>query len=288
MYKIMDNSSNIDKSIFYRNLIEIFKKRKYSLYVKKSTKFLEYLPNEIHIKFMRALSYRSLFKFDEAIEEFKKILEISDDIHTKMELFKTYYFLNMYEKALEMIEDLYDKYNRTNKLYIMELIMRKQLNKPIYDKHNLGSTYLVKQIMLYSKKKLICKIYDDKVVDYIKKESIPIPENININVLIQKMVYLIDNSKKALVFDAFEVHTFSLSNLGFSNNNVCNYIEAYVIPNTKNIVSIMPTLYPKSNFIYDLNIYRDKIFKEEPKEKVKRISQVDRFKNRYSDRYSDI
>ena len=55
----------------------------------------------------------------------------------------------------------------------------------------------------------------------------------------------------------------------------CNYLRVVVVPNTNDIITIYPTTTAPKDYITNINIDYSKLFKEE--EKVKKLSQIDKF-----------
>ena len=88
-------------------------------------------------------------------------------------------------------------------------------------------------------------------------------------------------SDKALYPGFFEdIYTFKYNMCGKDNGKLVNYFKATVFHNTDNIITMFPTKDCEHLPFTDLNY-----LKFEEKEKVKTISQIDKFNNRFRKKY---
>ena len=279
----MNNSldEKIYKTRMYKKLKELFINNKYDSFLKEANKYLEEYPSDINTRFMRAKVLRSNKLFEEAISDLKYILNIQIDVYALDELFFTYYYLNKYSEALELLPVLYSYGNiKQSSLRIIELIMKKQLGieMPIVmvDK----CEYIKSQVLDYSSQSAIKHILEHKtdnedneyVTSYFK-------ENINIEYLFKTIRENIKKCEKLNACETLDVYILSVSNVGYDKNNVCNYVKVVVIPNTDHIVTMYPIDNISNDCINNIDIDYDQIYKK--KLKVKSISQIDKFNKRY-------
>jgi len=253
--------------------------KKFDALIKESTDYLKISPNEVNVRFMRSKAYRHKGMFKEAIEDLNYNLSLDNNAHSIVELYYIYYFLNMYNEAIKLLPELYkNKYINATSLAISEAVMKKQLGIPFRTKSN----YAIEQINNYNKEVTLNHIINNHQKEYIEEKSM-FHNNVDINYLFEILTEKIKDSKKANIEEMLEVHYFAISNIGQDRHNICNFIKVIVIPNTNNIISIYPV-----NNIFDSNFInlecdRSKLFKE-VENKVKTISRIDKFNNRYNKR----
>lgn len=263
------------------NLKELYINKKYSMFEKESNKFLEIYPDEIEIRLVRAKVFRIMNKFNEAIEDLKYILSFGYHKDSIVELYFIYYFLNMYKEAIELLPIIYE--NRSIKPYsvsITEQVMKKQLGIEMRVKKKANCNYIRSQIFNYSTK---------MAFDHIKEHMSSIDSNtskfnkeINIEYLFNIVRNSIKNSKKANKKEVLEVHYFALTNAGYMNETVCNYIKVVVIPNTDHIISIYPDYDVDFNYVSDLECDYDKLFNKQNQNKTKTFSRIDKFNQKWN------
>lgn len=272
------------KQIYYRNVIgseirKLFRNKKYNEVIKSSSKYLEVLPDDISVRFMRAKSYRSLCKFDEAIEDLKYNLSIKYNEHSLTELYFLYYYLNRYQEAIELLPLVYKtRCINAYSVSISELVMKTQLGIDMKVTKGDKCDYIRSQIFSYSTIDALNHIHEHSLVESIDPIKSYFNKDIDLDYLFKVVRDNIDNSKKYNTEEILELHYFAIPNVGYQGNNICNFIKVVVIPNTNKII----TMYPVVSVDYDclIDIDFDKLFKREP-QRVKRISQIDKFNAKY-------
>ena len=260
---------------------ELYINKKYEALIKEANIYLNIYPNEINVRFMRAKAYRKQEMFKEAIKDLKYNLSLEDNEHSLVELYYLYYYLNMYKEAIELLPKLYDSRSIiATSLVISEKIKKKSLGIPVKTREN---NYTINQINNYSDEAAIehIKLHTEDVQNNDVKKRSRFKENINIKYLYDIVRKSINNAKKANVQEILEVHYFAISNVGYSDNNTCNFIKVVVIPSTNNIISIYPVDDILDSKFMHLECDRNKLF-EKKEEKVKTKSRIDRFKERYN------
>lgn len=137
-------------------LIYLYKEKSYNTFLKLSTIYLKKYPNDSDIRFKRAMIYRNLKEFNNCINDYKYILSLGPNKNSYYKqalskLYFTYYYLNMYEEALKLLPELYEK--RAYDLYSIsttELVMKQQLGIYIRLKKDVKCIYVRSQIFNYS------------------------------------------------------------------------------------------------------------------------------------------
>ena len=228
---------------------------------------------------MRARSYRKLGKFNEAINDLKHILKQEYNDHAILELYFIYYYLNMYNDALELLPTIYEK--RPMNAYsvsISQTVIKKQLGLDIKLKKDARCDYIRGQILDYSTEEAIAHL--DKHLNKTNENISYFKEGIDIRYLFDTVRKNIDSTKKVNTEEIMEIHYFGIGNIGILNNTTCNFIKVVVVPNTKNIISMYPTNNVDYNYVTNLDIDYDRLFKRE--NKVKTLSRIDRFNKKYN------
>ena len=278
MRKVIANDRNFYQKDFYIKIRNLFKSNKYNAFIKEANEYLSLFPNDTHVRFMRAKVYRYLNRFDECIEDLKYNLNFDVQGHTLTELFYVYYYLNMYQEVLELLPELYERKNiQPYSLSIAELVMKKQLGLEVNVKKGARCDYIKEQILDYNEDVVLRHIMEHKDN---KEEKCRFNDNINLNYLFDLIRNNIDNTKKVNTEEILEIHYFGISNIGYIENNICNFIKVVVIPNTNKIISMYPTDEVDSNHITNIEIDYDKLLMRE--NKVKTLSMIDKFNKKYN------
>lgn len=278
--------NNIYKSsdknyLFYISLSirKLFKERKYSEVIKLASIYLESFPNDQIIRFMRAKSYRSLCKFDEAIEDLKYNLSVKYNEHSLTELYFLYYYLNRYQEAIELLPLVYKtRCINAYSVSISELVMKKELGIDVKVSKGDKCDYIRSQIFNYSTTSALTHIQGHIPTETEDFSKSYFNKDVDLEYLFKVVRENINSSKKYNTEETLELHHFAIPNVGYQGNNICNFIKVVVIPNTNKII----TMYPVVSVDYDclIDIDCDKLFKREP-QRVKKISQIDKFNARY-------
>ena len=272
----------IEKQIqreFYFKIKDLYRNKKYSTVEKEATKYLDRYPNDINLRFMRARSCRKLGKFYEAINDLKYILEKGFNDHALLELYFIYYYLNMYKEALELLPIIYEKKPmNAYSISISEMVMRKQLGMEIKIKKGSRCDYIRGQIINYSIEEALAHL--NKHINKSYENVSVFSDGVDIKYLFDFVRESIDSTKKVNTEEIMEIYYLGIGNIGTLNNTPCNFIKVVVIPNTKNIISMYPTNNVDYNFVINLDIDYDRLFKRD--NKVKTMSRIDRFNKKYN------
>lgn len=268
-----------ERKVMYMRIKKLYKDKKYSSYEKEASKYLEKYPNDVIVRFMRARSYRKLNRFDEAIEDLKYNLTLEDNDHSLLELYFIYYYLNRYEEALELLPLLYER--RPINAYsvsISELIMKKQLGIDIKVRKGDKCDYIRSQIFNYSTDLALSHL--EKHINTTEESISRFNDELNLNILFNLVRQNIKNSKKVNTEEILEIHYFGIANVGYFNNQPCNFIKVVVVPNTNNIISMYPTNDVDYNYVSNIEFDYNELFNKQ-EGKLKRLSKIDKFNNRY-------
>lgn len=284
-YNIKQDDKTLRRNL-YVEIRDLFNNRKYKAVIKVATKFIDMYSSETNVIFMRAKAYRNLEMFDESIKDLKYILTYinKDNEFALTELFYLYYYLNMYKEAIELLPVLYKNGSiNAYSLSIAEIIMKNSLGMDTDNcaKHSKHLDYIKNQILSYTDEALLNHINVHVESDEESNKAF-FKENINLKYLIEVVKENLKTSKKINTEEMFELHYFGISNIGYDKSNYNSYdcIKVVVVPNTSNIITMYPVndefITYATPLIYDYG----KMFGEE-KQKVKSISQIEKFNRKF-------
>ena len=272
------HSDKVRKNTMYNKFKKLYIGKKYNTFEREATKYLEIYPDDIKMRFMRAKTYRKLNHFESAIEDLRYILELEINDHALTELFYILYYLNMYEDALSLLPLIYKRETiNNNSLSIAEIIMKKALGKNINNKNRENCDYIMSQALEYRENEAIDQI-KERSVETDKNRSYYV-ENINLNYLFDIVKNNLNSKNKVNTIELLEIHYIGISNVGYHNNTPCNFIKIVTIPNTTNILTMYPTNDVDIDYVYNIEFDYNKLFNRG--EKTKRLSQIDKFNNKY-------
>lgn len=276
-------SENDKIYVYIKNL---FSKEKYTEVLKYADKFIqsEHIKSDKikKVKFMKAKSLRYLHRYDESIEILKTEVSNKDSYYT-LELFFLYYYLNRYEDAKKLLNDIYNDDTKTISNYavsIMDLVIEKELTNKKRN-FNPKTDYLKYQIANYDEKLALEHILlHTKEQLYTDKQYSCFNENIDIKYLFNCIKNNIKNSKKTNTNDVLDIYYFTVPNIGYYNDCLCNLIKVIVAPGTNNIINLYPAIDPNIKEISILECDYNKLFPKK-EEKVKTLSRIDKFNAKY-------
>lgn len=263
----------------YKQILKLFKENKSERVIDEATKYLEITPNNVQVRFMRAKSYRALEKFEEAITDLLYNIKIDNNYYSITELYYVYYYLNMYNKAIELLPIMYE-INTLNKysLALSELVMKTSMGIDMkFMEHR--DEYMKNQIRNYNEEKTL-----EHIKEHLKEnnDKTIFNEDVNIEYLFEAVKNNIYKSKKANINEILEVHYYTIHKIGHDKDgNSCDNIKVVVIPNTNKILSMYPCNKSKNNYDNILECDYSKLFNKKEEAKVKTISRIDKFNQRY-------
>lgn len=222
--------------------------------------------------------------FDKAEEYIKKAKQKASSVFPEMYYFDVLIkFRNMkYEEAYKLIENVSKTYfnkiysysvsNLLKDLHVIKLLMDKELEK---ESEIDETSYIEKQISNYS---------IDNTVNYIKENNFDtnklsyFKNGVDIDSVILEVQEKLDDDI-AFKDSTFDKYIVSYENIGLdSDKNTLNQLMVITFPNTKNIVGMYP-------FDASDNINYTKEGNDASKKKVYRMSQIDKFKLKYGDKF---
>ncbi|MBR6689855.1 MAG: hypothetical protein IKL65_00795 [Bacilli bacterium] len=280
MNRKIANDKRFYKKGLYIKIRNLYKEEKYSAVIKEATNFLDMYPNDINVRFMMAKSYRKLNRFTECINNLNYILKLELDLHALTELYYTYYYLNMYEEAIELLPLIYDtKCIKPHSVVISELVMKKQLGMNVKIKEGTRSDYIKAQILNYNEESAFSHIEEHLTEN--DENTALFNQKIDLKKLFDIIKENINHEKKVNTEEFMELHYFAIPNVGYNNQTISNFLKVVVVPNTNNILTMYPVTEVEIDYINQLNIDFSVIYKKEI-EKVKTLSRIDKFNKKYN------
>ena len=183
-------------------------------------------------------------------------------------------FLNLYNEKYEIIKD---------KFYPNDAIIvycNKKLGN-INLKREEGRTYLYRQILEYQEEDFlehIKKHLADEAINIEEASSAIFVPEFPIEKVLDEIKKCIPSEKCIYPGGLENTYLFKYNECGRVNYHLTDYFRVYCFHNTKNLITISPTILTERNFQYtDLNY-----LKEEKKEIIKkRLTQIEKFNNKY-------
>lgn len=277
--KIANDERFYQKKIYIK-IRNLFKENKFNAVIKEATSYLEIYHNDIKVRFMRAKSYRKLNKFNECINDLNYNLNLEIDTYSLTELYYTYYYLNMYEEALNLLPLVYE--TRCIKPYsvsLSELVMKKQLGISFKAPEGLNPDYIKGQILNYDEQKAFTRVSEH--LTETDKNTAVFNKKINLKKLFDIIKQNINPDNKVNTEEFMELYYFAIPNVGYNNETISNFVKVVVAPNTNNILTMYPVTDVEIDYINNLDIDYSIIFNEE-NNKVKTLSRIDKFNKKYN------
>ena len=272
----------------HRMILELYNSRQYSLVINKIDKILlagvKNYNYKCNFRYIRAMSLRYLERFDESIAELEDLCKlVKNNPFYTTELFFTYYYLGKYTEAFQMLPELYlieGKKLSNHSIFIMELVIRKNLGLSTNYKSDTKCDYLKKQITNYDEKLALQHITSHTHDEDSHHIHSIFNESIDIEYLMQCVKINLQNSKKVNANDVLESHYFAVPRIGYDENNICNYLKVVVCPDTHDIITMYPYAYATGDNIPIIECDIDKLFKRKNKENI--ISRIDKFNRKFN------
>ena len=272
----------MDQKCSYYDIKMAYRNKKYGEFLSMANYYINNVDKNTNIIFMRAKVYRKLEMIDEAIQDLNYILSCEkNNKYALIELYFVLYQNKRYEEAYKLIEDIYNtRCMKAHSTYITELVIRKNLGMSLKRSNLYEDNYTTRQLFNYDEDLAIKHISNHNIDDPTDEKTSQFNKNVDIVELIKAVKDNLKTSKRCLDNEVLDKYYFSISNIGFNGDNVCNTIKVIVEPNTTNIFALYPVL-DNENDLSILDCDYSKIFKEEKQEKVKTLSQIDKFNKRF-------
>lgn len=274
-----------------KNICKLNEERKNVLVIQEAINFFDTFGFDFSVSYFYGYNLRKTGKINEAIRVFENLLKAyeNDDekkhfyINTQIELFKTYYINNDFKKAYELFNLV--KFNLIERNYFgvddYRVIIETKLG--INSKTNSEEQEIIKQ-------QLTCFIPNLSII-HIKLHTLDLEQDvvtyfnpeINIDKLFEIATNIIDSSIKLPVFSRRDNYIFSFPNIGRNGEKLLRVVTN---KGTNEIITMYPTEIEKDSQIkidytdfINYNLYEEYLLKSETK--TKRLSQIDKFKNRF-------
>lgn len=185
-----------------------------------------------------------------------------------------------YERAYELINKCKYLEEKANPTFLsIKYYLETNLGIDDNVEFKKGFSYLRRQIKKYS---------NDLFLEHIKKHqnlngnntNMTFNNDFNINDVLLELEKIIPNekhnNKDSYIFNNY---IFKYDNCGKNNNKVLNYFEVVTLKDSNKFITMYPCSYGENYDYIDLEYLKEK---RETKVKVKRLSQIDKFKKRYN------
>lgn len=255
--------------------------------------YIERYPRDYYARAYYALLLTRLCLFEEAEAEYNyiKLKAQNDHFYICNQEDLKGFFYNMliiklkilayqekYEEMFNLIKDTKDTIHQEDFKYISYYC---RIKLGTIDKNIQGGAYRFIQAYNYNEElfrehiKKHTKEYNDKedsLVGSIFNDDFPIDK------VIEEIKKYIPSDKKLFLGYFDNTYFFKYDNCGKVDNSKSNYFKVVCFQNTTNFITMCPALDCEKLPFVDLNYLRDL---EEDKGKVKRLSQIDKFNQRF-------
>ena len=207
---------------------------------------------------------------DKLLEEEIEDMNSDYDLLIKASLVK--YRLGKYEKSLELISKLESliidprKYIYLSEAKRLRILNCKKLNIPMDEK---DFRYSERQIVHYSKEETITHLIHNHISS---KEYPNFYPDVDLDKLIDEVVELL-GTMSPKCNQVFDYYTIKYENIGYFEDRIINQLNVVTVPGTRDIITMYPAITENN---YDLCDEE-----EVTKKKTRRLSQIDKFNNRY-------
>lgn len=276
----------------FRHIFHLVETNPY-LAKEKMEEYLENYPNDhsAYTYYAYILIVLGYFKEAENILEYVKNTYIYDYNFMKDEkkvnlireniVFNTLKLLSYQERYEELHNYCNDNMKIIRKLSLnsLDFYCKRKLGIPFYESKERFS-YLFKQISEYSEERFLDHI-KKHIADYNQEEEIPnefifVP-NFPIDKVLNEVKKNIGSDKRLYSGFYEDLYVFKLDNCGRVKNKLVNFFRVVAIHGTDNFITMFPADDCETLPHIDLNY----LIKEEDKPKTKRLSQIDKFNQRY-------
>lgn len=268
-----------------KNICKLNEERKNLLVIQEAINFFDTFGFDFSVSYFYGYSLRKIGNLDEAIKVFENLIKTyeSDDdkkhfyINTKLELFKTYYINNNFEKAYELWE------------FVKKLLVEREYfgadDYRVIIETKLGINSKTKTIEQLKLKQQLTDFDPFLSINHIKLHTLELEqeeitffnEEIDIDKLFNIATNCIENSKMLPIFSRRDNYIYYFPNVGNSGENNLRIVTN---KGTNEIITMYPEKDRKyNNDLINFNLYEEYICKNNGKQK--RLSQIDKFKNRF-------
>lgn len=255
----------------------------YRLYeaINKFEIYFQKYPNDISGYAYYIETLMKLGKLDKAVEIFNQLrVEENTTIHAKEELLRIKLRLLMlneeYDKAYQFLlqyQSVFDKNKWATGA--LSCFLKKQLGiLTDLEKEEFSKKYLLRQIISYSKEDALNHINSSHQSILENMNFIQFVENFKIKDMYDKLKSSIPNQDRIYDDVVSDKYIFKYNACGHVNSKIVDYFVVIATKNTNDIFTMYPCSYKPDFIVPDLT-------PEVSKEKTKRMSQIDKFNQRY-------
>ena len=255
----------------------------YRLYeaINKFEIYFQKCPNDISGYAYYIETLMKLGKLDKAVEIFNQIrVEENTTIHAKEELLRIKLRLLMlneeYDKAYQFLlqyQSLFDKNKWATGA--LSCFLKKQLGiLTDLEKEEFSKKYLLRQIIFYNEGDVLTHLYSSYQGTLENTNSVQFVEDFQLKDMYERLRKMIPNQDKIYDDVISDKYIFKYDACGHVNSKLVDYFAVVAIKNTNDIFTMYPCSYKPDIKVPDLT-------PEISKEKTKRMSQIDKFNQRY-------
>lgn len=277
----------------YQAIKELIKNKNFSKAMALIKKVLTEYPLDIWTRLEYARILRMNQQLDEALEQALYLLDILERDKTDerayeftiLELHSIYFLLNDYPKAyqyLNQVKEIREKRTVDDflvKIPANEIFLKQRLGLlELKDVIDYQEIYLISQIVNYDKKRAINHIVERHHSDYPGEEDNYFEDDICIESIFDKVDKLLPTVGSTFSDSLASVFNFEypdIPNVILKDGYPYKYLKVVAFRDTLQIITMYP--YFSKERIEIVNS-----LKIEEKQKVKRMSQIEKFNNRYN------
>ena len=274
----IDRKDNKNRIKLVKNIKELNQKQKHVLVMRESIKFFEEYGYDIEVLLYYGIALRKNGFYNEAINCFTKMISLQNEEENylyynsaRIELFKAYYMIDNYEKAYELWDFTQTRLNHQTErhIYNLDFILKMKLGLE-HDEVNEKNMHIINYKKSFG-------------LEHIEKHIKDFSNNINISDVFDLAMKEISVSRKFPLFSTNDVYLYNFPNIGVHGEYI---LKVVTNKGTNEIITMYPTeieneYKDKINYksFLNNNLYEEYINKKESK--VKKLSQIDKFKNRF-------
>lgn len=290
-----DKTKNINRYNIteFKNIIPFMQsdpikaKKKFELYLQKYPR--DYSAYPYYASTLVTLGYFKEAKeiLEYAKSTFKKNRNSISESHRTRNIVTTEIRVLSYQEEYEELYKLcLENYQLLSKHNIdsIHFYARKKAGQPIYGNRE-NNTYLFRQIMEYKESDFLEHIkkhlseYNENVMD---PNNCIFTKELNIEKIIEEIKKYLLSDKR--IFPNFydNVYIFKYDGCGTVNNKLVDYFKVACFHNTKNIITMCPVEDTLNIPYIDLNYLNQEHIIEISTPKVRRLTQIEKFNQRYT------
>lgn len=269
-----------------KNIHKLSVDDKHFLVIQESLKFFEDYGFDFSINYFYGVSLRKIGQLENSIKVFEKLVNAYDSSEDKrhfydssvLELFKAYFMNDNYQKAYELWEFVYPLLKERGYICVDDYLIILKIKLGLEVKTNtLEQDVLKSQLTNYDSKLSLMHI-KQHTIENDENEINYFDDNIDIEKIFKIASENIFSSKKLTFFSRRDNYVFYFPNIGKNGENLLRVVTN---KGTNEIITMYPSNDNKdyTEFINN-NLYEEYIYSKESK--TKRLSQIEKFKNRFS------